>query len=409
MFSAEEKAKIKEICEQIDKRIKNEHLVCFKGMDKPLFLISNAYHGLWLEHVYDSVFYAQRHPEYVHIAINALDIFIDSQNSEGLYPFSVMYRDNDESCKVQYTQIQECVSFPKLCLMTYRIHGDKELLLKYYNSSKAWDGWYRNFRMTTGRGLAEVFVGFDTGHDGSGRKNGMKWKGNYAPEGVALSASVCPTDCDVAPILAVDLNASLYATEKALEAMARELGLDSEADEWARLASDIKTKIFELLYDRDDAFFYDVDKHGNKRKMLSSTIFHLFMEGVLDKEADAEVIKEIYDRHIKNPEEFWTAYPFPSMAVCDPTCVGHRDQNCWGYHSQALIALRCTMWMDEYGMGKDFDTLCEAWLHALTKCFDYMKLGQELDPLTGEPTRSSEWYSSCMLFYTYAAERLGVI
>ena len=34
------------------------------------------------------------------------------------------------------------------------------------------------------------------------------------------------------------------------------------------------------------------------------------------------------------------------------------------------------------------------------------KLGQELDPITGKPTKSSQWYSSCMLMYLYAAQRL---
>jgi hypothetical protein len=33
-------------------------------------------------------------------------------------------------------------------------------------------------------------------------------------------------------------------------------------------------------------------------------------------------------------------------------------------------------------------------------------MGQELDPISGVPTECSEWYSSTMLFYLYAAKRL---
>ena len=40
------------------------------------------------------------------------------------------------------------------------------------------------------------------------------------------------------------------------------------------------------------------------------------------------------------------------------------------------------------------------------KHFDDLKLGQELDPITGIPTKSSEWYSSTMLMYLYATQRL---
>ena len=42
----------------------------------------------------------------------------------------------------------------------------------------------------------------------------------------------------------------------------------------------------------------------------------------------------------------------------------------------------------------------------------FIDLGQRLvpiDPVTGEPTKSSEWYSSCMLAYVYAVRRLGLI
>ena len=69
---------------------------------------------------------------------------------------------------------------------------------------------------------------------------------------------------------------------------------------------------------------------------------------------------------------------------------------------------RCTRWMDDYGFGEDFDYICRKWLEAWTRCFEDMKLGQELDPFTGEPSQCSEWYSSCMLFYLYAAQRLGI-
>lgn len=152
---------------------------------------------------------------------------------------------------------------------------------------------------------------------------------------------------------------------------------------------------------------YDADKNGNKRKYISSTIFHLFLEKVLDREEDKELIEKIYIRHIKNDKEFWTNYPFPSMAICDKSCESHADFNCWGYYTQGLIVLRCIRWMDYYNMCKDFDYICEKWLEAWTSCFDYFKFGQEIDPITGEPTKSSEWYSSCMLMYLYAAKRLG--
>lgn len=106
--------------------------------------------------------------------------------------------------------------------------------------------------------------------------------------------------------------------------MARILGRAEEAQAWECSAKQIKDKLFEYCYNEEDAFFYDVDRNGNQRKYKSSIIFHLFLERVLDLEEDKELIERIYREHIKNPEEFWTPYPFPSMAVNDPSCEGHR-------------------------------------------------------------------------------------
>ena len=203
------------------------------------------------------------------------------------------------------------------------------------------------------------------------------------------------------------MNCNYFATLIALSKMADLLKLTSESEKYHKKAKDVKKRLFEVCFDPCDVFFYDVDKNGNKRKYLSSTIFHLFLEGVLDKNEDAELIDKLYGLHINNPNEFATPYPYPSMAVCDPSCRDHTMRNCWGYYSQGLISLRATMWMDQYGFSDDFDNLCKKWVEAWTKHYDTLKFGQELDPISGIPTRSSEWYSSTMLFYLYAVNRLG--
>ena len=395
------------------KKITDEHIGCFQGMDKPLFLISMQYPGLWMEHVYDSVFLARLEPDFVNVAENAINIFIDRQRDNGQLPFCVMdgnkvhEKINDESRL--YAQIQECVSFFTLALEVFEMNKDIRFLEKVYNSGKKWDEWLRKYRMTSHRGLIEMFVGFDTGHDNSGRLEGMACKGKYCVDGVPQNAGVLPPDDGVIPILAVDMNCNFYGNEKALARMAGILGKNEEAEAWERSAAEIKAKIFEYCYDEKDAFFYDVDRSGNKRKYKSSTIFHLFMERVLDKEDDKEIIDRIYREHIKNPNEFWTPFPFPSMAVNDPSVKNHVKFNSWGYYTQGLIVLRCSRWMDHYGYTEDYDYILGKWLDAWTSGYENVKFAQEIDPISGEPTKSSEWYSSCMLSYVYAARRLGFV
>ena len=305
-----------------------------------------------------------------------------------------------------YSQIQECVSFARLSLLVYEMNQNSEFLRRAYDAGKDWACWLRAHRMTMGKGLIELFVGHDTGHDNSKRLSGLSCPLHYIVDGVHQNAKILPPNETVAPIIAVDMNANYFATLTALSKMAEILGLQEEAKTWANEARAVKKALFSICFDKDEAFFFDVDRNGNKRRYLSSTIFHLFMEGVLDKDEDRELLEEIKRRHILNPEEFATPYPFPSMAISDKSCEGHATFNSWGYYSQGLIALRATLWMDEYGLSRELDALCRAWLSAWTEHFDYVKLGQELDPITGVPTKSSEWYSSTMLFYLYAKKRL---
>ena len=141
----------------------------------------------------------------------------------------------------------------------------------------------------------------------------------------------------------------------------------------------------------------------------SSAILHLFLEKVLDPETDRALIDRIYREHLKNPDEFWTPFPFPSMAMNDPSVEGHETFNCWGYYTQALIVLRCSRWMDDYGYGGDYDYILGKWLETWTVNYDSLPFGQEIDPITGLPTASSKFYSSSMLTYIYAARRLGLV
>ena len=62
MFNEETKIKIKGIHDAIIERIETKHIGCFSDRDKPLFLISETYPGVWMEHIYDAVIYARLDP-----------------------------------------------------------------------------------------------------------------------------------------------------------------------------------------------------------------------------------------------------------------------------------------------------------------------------------------------------------
>ena len=383
-------------------RIKRHHLKCINNMTKPMFLISSRYPGVWIEHVYDSIMYAHLFNDN-EIAITTINTFIDLQKEDGQYPCFIKANNN-----IGYSQIQECVSFANLSFKVYELNKDINFLKKIYFSSIKWVSWLYKNRMTLKKGLIEMFVGYDTGHDNSKRLEGMKCKGYYSINGVRCNAKELP-ECDVSPIIAVDMNCNLYKTLITISKMANLLGENENEKKYKQMANEVKIRLFEECYDKDDKFFYDVDKNGNKRKYLSSTIFHLFLEGVLDKEKDKSIIDDLYNNHIKNKNEFWTNYPFPSMAIIEKNIEDYKKPNSWGYYSQALIALRCSLWMDEYNYSKDYDYILEMWVKGLINNYRDNPMGQELDPLSGKSPGASIWYSTSMLLFVYAVRRLNLI
>ena len=358
-----------------------------------------------------AVFYAQHYKEGLALAENTVRLFLSHQTEDGQFPCYIWNADKTSAPPDQligYFQIQECVSFARLCFEVYELNRDRAFLAACYAACEKWDGWLRRNRMTTGRGLIEQFCGYDTGHDNSARTEGISCPGNYVKDGRHMNAAVLPPDDGITPILAVDMNCNFYGTQMALADMADALGCHEKADAWRKKADEVKKNLFLHCFDSANGFFYDADRNGNLRKCRSSTLFHLFLEGVLDAEADAELIAAIYRRYIGNVREFATPYPFPAVSVADPSWARENPEpNCWGYYSEGLIALRTTRWMDRYGFSADLDRLCAAWLGAWTRVYPDFCMGQELHPITGLPSASSEWYSSTMLFYLFAADRLG--
>ena len=108
---------------------------------------------------------------------------------------------------------------------------------------------------------------------------------------------------------------------------------------------------------------------------------------------------------MRNPNEFWTPYPFPSMSISDENAFQCRESNNWGGYSQGLTALRTLRWMDYYGKQNDLEQLMTAWVNAFGVSGD-LPFTQEIHPINGKPSNSSPWYSSSMLFYIASVKRL---
>ena len=101
-------------------RIRTLHVKTFEGHPTPVFLISNAYPGVWLEHAYDALCYAQFDPAMAPVAQSQAELFLNNQKPDGQLPCYVLDKANPNikgyGALVGYGQLQECVSFARICL-----------------------------------------------------------------------------------------------------------------------------------------------------------------------------------------------------------------------------------------------------------------------------------------------------
>lgn len=344
------------------------------GYEHPVLIEGGNYPGIWLEcGPLEGLVYG-RHGAPA-IALHNHEVFFRHQREDGNLPCYVWKE------LISRSQIQMVVPIAATALETATLTGDEAFLARAYDACGRWDAWLRRHRDTRGTGLCEAFCEYDTGHDNSPRFHGLP---KPCPDG---DAAVCP-NAGRLPYLAPDLSASVYGGRVALASMARLLGKSSEAEEWTELAEVIRAAILKHCFDPDDECFYDVDCDGNFVRIRGDALMRVCGEHVPDQ----KLFDRIYERHIRNPESFWTPYPLPSIAADDPAFVKDLPENSWGGASQALTALRAPRWFEYYGRGDDLEHLMLRWVEAVTNAPDFM---QQMNPWTGVFTTSAG-YSPAM-------------
>jgi hypothetical protein len=358
--------------------------------DRPVLIEGAGYPGIWLEcGPLESLAFLPFAPE---VAFASHDIFFALQREDGYFPCYVWAQ------KIGSAQIQMVVPIAATALEVAVATRDDRLLSRAYAACSRWDAWLVRHRNTRGTGLCEAFCGYDTGHDNSPRFAGLPWECADHDARKLPDPGARRGGAGLLPFLAPDLSASVYGGRLALAKMAQKLGKLREEARWLEQADAIRKAIFKHCYDADDACFYDRDADDKFVRIRHDGISRVLGEHV----ADQTQFDEIYRRHLRNPEEFWTSYPFPSVAVNDAACDKRFPANSWGGASQALTALRAPRWMEHYGRRADLSFVMQRWVQALCAAPEFM---QQMDPWTGAMSTSKN-YSPAMLVLVDFVTRL---
>ena len=191
-----------------------------------------------------------------------------------------------------------------------RAGGSRAFLEEAFEALDRYDAWFRRSRDADKDQLMAYVDYLESGWD-----NGVRWDlaikkfkddpGRY--EGLYRRVRM-------APVEAVDLNCFIYLQRSTLSSLASELGHGDEAEEYARLAEDTAAGIRRLMWDPDTGFYYDVyeEDHGRVRVKTPAAFLTLFA-GLADRGQARALVG-----HLVNRNEFWTAFPLPSVSADDP-------------------------------------------------------------------------------------------
>ncbi|MFH2068702.1 MAG: trehalase family glycosidase [Candidatus Omnitrophota bacterium] len=108
---------------------------------------------------------------------------------------------------------------------------------------------------------------------------------------------------------AVDFNCFAVSEMEFLEKMAQELGLVGDASCWQRERVGKAALINRSLWDDRSGFYFDRQADGAFKKVKTVASFLPLFAGIADKRQAASLID-----HLKNPKEFWTGFPVPSVS-----------------------------------------------------------------------------------------------
>ncbi|WP_202863971.1 MGH1-like glycoside hydrolase domain-containing protein [Ereboglobus luteus] len=346
---------------------------------RPVLIEGGGYNGIWIEtQPMGGEMNARRN---MTTAFNNTLLFMEHQLPNGRYPGLIRYRGGKMLPVYSHTQ---GYSFPfhALNLYYWNKKRDDAYLRRLYDSMEKFDDYLWRYRDSDGDGCLETWCVWDTGEDNSNRFAGTKLNhGGWSGE--------APPDDPVFPVESMDVMAYSYDTRATLARLSVMLGNGKER-EWQAKAATVRDKLREYLWDEKRGACFDRDRDNKVMPALIHNNLRVMYHGMFTPEMAGRFVRE----HLLNPEEFWTPFPLPSIAINDPAYrVGSND---WSGEPMGLTYQRVIRALENYGFNAELVLIGEKLIAATGRDKFFT---QQYDPRTSaaSPVKGRNDYGPTLL------------
>lgn len=326
-----------------------------------------GYEKIWLEtQPMGGEMYAKRN---MTAALNNQLLFMRTQRADGRLPGSIQCH-ADGTVEPQFNKFQG-FCFPWPALNMYYLNGrDPAYLDQLADCLARFDAYLWAVRDSNGDGCLESWCVYDTGEDNALR---------YGDAPVYCTEDVPPQGYQVVPMASMDFMSFSYACRDTLAAISRIRG-DGQEAAWQQKANEVAARMKTMLWDESRGACFDRDKDGRVMPTLVHNNLRCMYWGSFSQEMADRFVRE----HLTDPDEFWTPFPLPSVAVNDPL-FRNAPENNWSGQSEGLTYQRAILALERYGYEPLVTALGKKLLDALIRG-GYV-FTQQFDPFTGEPSR----------------------
>lgn len=108
----------------------------------------------------------------------------------------------------------------------------------------------------------------------------------------------------------VDMSSQMVLFYRNLSFMCGEVGQSGDAKKYQAKGDEIAERINRYMWNNDDGFYYTVDDSAVQQKVKTVGGFWPMLAGVANHDQAKRLLS-----HLKDPNSFWRAIPFPSLAA----------------------------------------------------------------------------------------------